>query len=227
LLEPLDPPTAMVPLPVVVPVLCSDQVVSPAQDALLTGLARRARLGDRAARDLLWRALAPRLEPALLRCGRLAWQSGGARRDGWPWELEDARQEAWLVFAQLVEWWSGEGSFIPYAITYFPWRLRGAMRRLGPQRRVVPIHPAPEPEAECQGLLDNEGEELLASIAAVLSPIDAEILRLRIEEGSELADIACRLGFSRRTMTRRWQYIQSVARDVLANPAPHRQVTGQ
>ena len=227
LLEPQEPPGKTMPLPIVVLVLSQDQTVSPAQDALLNHLARRARLGDRAARDLLWRALAPRLEPALLRCGQLACQSGGARRDGRTWELEDARQEAWLVFAEVVEWWSGEGSFIPYATAYFPWRLRGAMCRLGPQRRAVPIHLAPEPGAECQGLLENEGEELLESIATVLSPIDAEILRLRIADGSGLAEIACRLGLSRRTMTRRWQRIQSVTRAVLANPSRQGPATGQ
>ena len=227
LLEPQEPPGKTMPLPGVVLVLSQDQTVSPAQDALLNHLARRARLGDRAARDLLWRAFAPRLEPVLLRCERLAWQSGGARRDGRPWELEDARQEAWLVFSEVVEWWNGEESFIPYATAYVPWRLRGAMRRLGSQRRAVPIHLAPEPGAACQGLLDTEGEELRESIARALSPIDAEILRLRIRDGCGLAEIACRLGLSRRTMTRRWQHIKSVTSAVLANPSRQEQATGQ
>src|SRR5829696_4665905 len=92
--EPQEPPGKTMPLPVVVLVLSQDQTVSPTHDALLSHLARRSRLGDRAAHDLLWRAFAPRLESALLRCGHLAWQSGGIRRDSRPWELEDARQEA-------------------------------------------------------------------------------------------------------------------------------------
>jgi hypothetical protein len=92
----LLPAASSQPLPAVVPLLRPNHPVTPAQDALLTALARRARDGDEPARDLLWRAFAPALEPALLRCGRMAWrvQAGWVRRDGRPWELEDLRQEA-------------------------------------------------------------------------------------------------------------------------------------
>ena len=216
LLEPLAPSRPMPPLPAVVPVLRPDQAITPKQDALLTRLARRARRGDEAALDLLRRAFAPRLEPVVLRCGRMAWQDDWARRDDRPWELEDLRQEAWLVFADVVEGWNGKGSFTPYATAFFAWRLRNAMCRLGPQRRAVPLQLGREPVAECQGLLDVESEDLLEAIAAALTPVDAEILRLRIGEGSGFDDIACRLALSRRTVSRRWRRIRRVARAVLS-----------
>ncbi len=214
----LPPVTRSAPLPVVVPLLQPDQRVTPAQDALLTRLARRAREGDRDARELLWRALAPRLEPALLRCGRIAWQAAWVRRDGRPWELDDLRQEAWLVFAELADGWNGEDSFVPYATAYFPWRLRSAMRRLGPPRRAVPVHLAGAPVAECQGLLDVETAELLTAIAAELSPADADVLQMRAGEGAGFADIACRLGVSRRTVFRRWARIRRMAQQLLVDP---------
>lgn len=214
-----SPPKSTLPLPALVPVLRPDQAVTPAQDALLTGIARRARLGDHVARDLLWRAFAPRLEPAVLRCGWLTWQAGWARRDGRPWELDDVRQEAWLVFSELVEGWHGENSFIPYTTAFFPWRLRKAIRRLGPQRRAVPIHLAGDPVVDYRGLLDAEAAELLESLAAALTPEEADVLRMRIGEGSGLADIACRLDVSRRTVSRRWKRIRIVARTVLSDSA--------
>jgi DNA-binding CsgD family transcriptional regulator len=60
--------------------------------------------------------------------------------------------------------------------------------------------------------------DLLESIAAVLSPVDAEILRLRIGEGATFDTIADRLSLSQRTIIRRWKRIQEAARAVLAEP---------
>jgi RNA polymerase sigma factor (sigma-70 family) len=214
-LQLLEPPVKTRPLPAAVPVLRPDQPVTPAQDALLTGLARRARDGDREARDLLWRAFAPRLEPALRRCGRMTWRTGWARRGGLPWELDDVRQEAWVVFADLVEGWNGDGSFVPYLTAYFPWRLRDAMRRLAPTRRAVPLVLAARIAVDCEGLLDAETNEVLAALAAALSPGDAAVLQMRVAEGAGFADIACRLGVSWRTIMRRWRRVQRVARSLL------------
>lgn len=221
LLEPLQPHQAALPLPVAVPVLRPDQAVTPNQDALLTGLARQARRGDEAALDLLRRAFAPLLEPVVLRCGRMTWGADWAQRDDRPWELEDLRQETWLVFTDVVKEWNGEGSFTPYVTAFFAWRLRNAMHRLGPQRRSVMVRPVRDPVAECQGLLDAESADLLQAVVAALTPVDAEILRLRIGEGSGFHDIACRLALSRRTVGRRWRRIGIVARTVLSDaPRP-------
>jgi RNA polymerase sigma factor (sigma-70 family) len=194
--------------------------VTPAQDALLSGIARRARLGDMHARDLLWRAFAPKLEPALVRCGRCAWQRGWVRRDGCPWELDDLRQEAWLVFADLTARWSGSGSFTPYVVGRFSWRLRNAMRRLGPPRRASAPSTRSRPAADCQALLDAETEAVLARVTVALCPADAEVLRRRVTEGMSFGQIARQLGVSRRTIARRWRRIRRVSRAVLSESPP-------
>ena len=212
-------PAGAQPLPLVVPLLRPDQPVPPAQDALLTAIARQARLGDHTARDLLWRAFAPKLEPVVRRCQRVAWGAGWARRDGRPWELDDARQEAWLTFADVVETWPGEGSFIPYLMSHFPWRLRNAMRLLGPPRTRGTVPSRREPMAEDAALAERETEALLASLITALTPTDADVLQLRLSEGLTLAEIADRLDLSRRTVYRRWAHIQHVARRVLSAPA--------
>jgi RNA polymerase sigma factor (sigma-70 family) len=216
LLPPLDGPRT---LPPVVPLLRPDQPVSPAQEAKLTGLARRAHRGDREARDLLWRALGPRLEPALRRCGRMTRQPQWARRDGRPWELDDLRQEAWRVFADLVDGWNEEGSFVPYATACFPWRLRDAMRRLEPPRRTAPFWCAARIGADDRGLNDADIAELMAAIAAELPSGDADLLHLRVSEGASIADMARRLGMSKRTVARRWARVQRVARRLLRDSA--------
>jgi RNA polymerase sigma factor (sigma-70 family) len=207
----LDSPVAAT-LPAVVPLLRPDQPVTPRQDAMLTGLARRARAGDRDASDLLWRAFAPKLEPAILRCGGMTWQVEWPRRDGRPWALDDLRQEAWLTFNDLIADWSGEGSFIPYAVAFFPWRLRNALRRLGPPRRRAPLPAAAAASGECGELLDAEEEALFAAVTAALSPEDAAVLRLRVLDGASLGEIARSRGVSRRTMARRWARICRLAR---------------
>lgn len=201
--------------PAVVPVLRPDEPVTPGQDAALTRIAQQARLGDPAARDLLWRAFEARLEPAVASCRRMTWHIDWMRRDGRPWELDDLQQEAWLVFTDLTLKWDGEGSFVPYVTAYFPWRLRNAMRRLGPPRRAITVSRVPERFAECGELLDAEGEALLTQIVAALSPVDALVLRLRVMEGMGSSAIARRLGVSRRTVTRRWSRVQRVASEML------------
>lgn len=215
----VPPPPAATPLPPVVPLLAPNRAVTAAQDALLTRLARRARRGDREARDLLWRAFGPKLEPALRRGGRMAWRPGWARRDGRPWELDDLRQEAWLVFAELVDDWNEEGSFVPYATAYFPWRLRRAMRRLEPPRRGARLACASRIATDERGLDDVEGAALLEAIAAALPPADADLLRMRVGEGASVTDIACRLGVTRRTVARRWSRVQRMARRLLRDAA--------
>ncbi len=217
-LLPPPPPVSTRALPVVVPLLRPDQPVTPGEETLLADIARQARHGDAMARDLLWRSFEARLEPALYRCGRMTWQRGWARRNGRPWELDDLRQEAWLVFSDLVMEWSGEGAFAPYVTHCFPLRLRRAIRVLGPLRRAVslPVVPDDEPDPEGGDMRVEEDDELLAAVQAALSPRDALVLQMRITEEISLSEIARHLGVSRRTMVRQWVRIRRVARAVAA-----------
>ena len=208
-------PGTVAPLPRVVPLLRPDQPITPAQDTLLTNLAKRARLGDDAARELLWRAFAARLEPVILRCGRMAWQINWPRRDSRPWDLDDLRQEAWLAFADLTEQWDGEGSFVPFVTAYFPWRLRNAMRSLAPTRRAVVLVPSAEPVAASSEIDEAESAILFSAILAALLPGDDMLLQLRVVDELSLGEIARQLGVNRRTISRRWARIMRVAREVV------------
>lgn len=202
------------PLPLLIPLLRPDTPISAAEDARLTALAHRAHDGNTGARDLLWRAFAARLEPSIRRCGYVTWQVAWAKRDGRPWALDDLRQEAWLVFVDLVAHWEGEGSFIPYISSHFPWRLRQAMRRLGPLRQSVPLGQAEE-HASSEPDDDPEIEALLAAIAERLAPSDVLVLDLRVRLRLSLEEIGVHLGVNRRTISRQWARIRREAYAVL------------
>ena len=203
------------PLPVMVPLLHPDQSITPRQEALMTMLAQRARQGDQATTQLLWRAFEACLEPALHSCTRTTQQSTGPHRDGQPWVQEDVRQEAFLVFSDLTATWEGTESYVPYITAHFAWRLRMAARRLGPQRHTAAPADMPDLPAMHRELREAEYRTLVETVAAHLSPADAMVLDLRVREGHELADIARQLGVPQRTIVSRWQRICAVARAVL------------
>lgn len=221
----VSPPDAVVwpPLPPVVPLLHPDQPISPAEEALLTTLAQRARQGDTAANALLWRAFEARLEPVMRGSGRVTWQDDWPRRNNRPWALEDLRQEAWLIFHDLTAGWNGEGPYTRYITAHFTWRLRTGVRRLGPQRQratQVVSPAAPLPPGDGQSLTGAEEAALLDAIAARLSPADAIVLDMRVREGLGTGEIARLLGVNRRTIARRWRRIRAVAHEVLCPPDP-------
>lgn len=208
------------PLPVMAPLLHPNENTTPKQEALITMLVLRARQGDQAANLLLWRAFEARLEPAVSSCTRATRHGAWPRRDGRPWEQEDLRQEAFLVFSDLTAAWEGTESYVAYMTAHFAWRLRMAARRLGPSRQPALHAVVPDLAAVCPDLLDPEYRALLEAIAARLSPADAVVLDLRVREGRGLGDIAHQLGVQQRTITRRWQRICRVAHEVLASPEP-------
>lgn len=208
------------PLPVMVPLLDPEERITPTQEALITMLAQRARQGDRAASQLLWRALEARLEPAVSRCARVTHQSTWPSRDGTPWVQEDLRQEAFLVFSDLTAAWEGTESYVAYLTAHFAWRLRMAARRHGPQRHTASVPGQPDLPVACRELRDAEYRALLHAITARLSPADAMVLDLCVKEGRGLDDLAQQLGVSRRTIARRWQRICRVAHEVLSPPDP-------
>lgn len=214
------PADAWPPLPVMVPLLHPDEAITPRQEALVTMLAQRARQGDQAANQLLWRALEARLEPAVSGCAHATRQGASPRRDGQPWVQEDVRQEAFLVFCDLTATWEGAESYVSYISAHFAWRLRLAARRLGPPRPPARHAVPPDLPAVCRDLRDAEYHALLEAISARLSPADAVVLDLCVREGRGPGDIAHQLGVPQRTITRRWQRICRVAHEVLLPPDP-------
>ena len=207
-------------LPVMVPLLHPDERITPRQEALLTMLARRARQGDQAANQLLWRACEARLEPAVSSCAHATQQRAWPQRDGRPWVQEDLRQEAFLIFSDLTASWESTESYVTYITAHFAWQLRQAARRLGPPRQPAPHGGMPDLPAVCRDLRNAEYRALLEAITARLSPADAVVLDLCVREGRGLDDIAHQLGVPHRTITRRWQRICRVAHEALSLPEP-------
>lgn len=93
--------------------------------AAIQSMAARAAAGDITARDVLWFAFQPRLD----RVSHVL--------KPWPntpsltgiWERNDVRQESWIIFAELLDAWDREVSFVPYLLARFPWRLRDRILR--------------------------------------------------------------------------------------------------
>ncbi len=194
-----------------VPLVAADAEITPDLDRVLTAAARAARAGDPIARNALYFALEPKIIRFAARFRRPAWASGRA------WDYEDVRQEAFVVFADLVAGWPDEGAFAPYFLDLFPRRLGGAVRLLD--------GPRPDPAVHGVGgglttLQDDEGvatatTALLVELTEGLDPIDARILLWRVRDRASFGEIAARLRLNRRTVGRRWQALLGELRPLL------------
>jgi DNA-directed RNA polymerase specialized sigma24 family protein len=180
--------------------------LTPAIDTRLNALARAGR-DDPAARNELHTLL-----------------SGKIARFLAPWrdrpvaigDFADIRQESFLVFADLVADWPGEGSFARYFLGFFPWRLRHAIdayARRWPLDRlvVIPDH----------ALLDDPAPtEAAADPLTPLWPLaadDRQLLTLRLSAGYSVEEAARLLGWSRRKGFRRWRaLVARLSRDPAA-----------
>lgn len=85
-------------------------------------LALRARQGDRDARNDLFAALAFKVDRFVAQAARRRLPPG--------MDLDDLKQEAYLVFVELLEDWE-RGNFLAFFLGFFPWRLRHKAERLG------------------------------------------------------------------------------------------------
>jgi RNA polymerase sigma factor (sigma-70 family) len=198
--------------PALVPVINALDDLSVAFERRLRPTVLRAHAGCPAARDALYLALRPKLDRVIR---RVRVPLIGDERTG-IWDRDDVEQEAWLVFAELVEQWSPERPFGRYFFAAFPWRLRDAIHR-GIGRRGVPTRMALVPLDDHDWLHDGsaaaaEASVLLGVLAERLPALQAEILRRHVGDGDTLTAIARDLDLSRRTVTRQWR----AARDQLA-----------
>ena len=104
-------------------------------------------------RNLLFDAYWPRLRRTCSQVWRRTCRGTIVDRD-------DVDQEAFLVFASLLERWPGDGSFTRYLLGLFPWRLRDAVDVLiGPRDASL----ADLSLAELSGYVARQVARMLAS----------------------------------------------------------------
>lgn len=196
------------------PFLVPDLAVSSDAADHLADLAEAAQAGDRDARDALWETLSPAIDRVVGAAARRARAipSVGPLRNGRPWDAEDLRQEAYLLFLDLLEAWDGVRPVVPYLLGHLPWRLRSAWRAMivrhridaGPASSHLHLHLLADGSAAAA-----EAVVLLEALAADLSPLDGEILTRHLRDGEPLRAIARHLGLDRRTVGRRWGAIKA------------------
>jgi RNA polymerase sigma factor (sigma-70 family) len=123
------------------------------------------------------------------------------------WDRSDLEQEAFEVFAQLVDAWQGDSPFTGYLLGHFGWRLRNIVRRARERERlpvarleVADLHEDDSWQAE-------ESRLLLEEVASTFPPLEREILLGRICDGEGFGSLAHRLGLSRKTVYRHWMVI--------------------
>ena len=205
------------PRPLLVPLLNATDLVTPEEDAALARAIRIARGGDAAARNAVWIAMEPKLARAVAREAGRTWAGPGARRNGRPWDADDLRQEAFLVFIDLLREWPGEGPVVPFLLTYFPWRLRDVRRRLevGSRRECAALSPHAATLHDASAGAE-EARVLLEELASQLEPLDAAILLGYVRDGERLGAIAQRLHRDRATIGRHWRALRRDLRRDLA-----------
>jgi RNA polymerase sigma factor (sigma-70 family) len=180
----------------VLPVIGPIDAISDRLDVFLTIGAHAAKTGSLAARNALFLAL----QPKLLHQARQIrpWMLPAS------WDKCDLEQEAFVVFAQLVDAWSGEGSFTGYILGHFGWRLRNVVRHARDRERLPVARLETATLAEDDSWAAEELRVLLEEIAANFPPIEQEILLGRVRDGDGFGALAHRLGLSRKTVYRHW-----------------------
>ena len=183
--------------PPLVPLLTATEELTPSLDALLTTIALRARAGDLAARNALYVALQAKIARFVRRYRYPPWSDDGR------WDADDVGQEAFLVLVELINTWPGEGTFGPYFLSRFPWRLRDAVvrRLIRPSRLECATLSASDP---CHATATPETLIWLEDLADRMTPLAGAIIRGRIRDGEAFGRIAHRLGVNRRTVHRAW-----------------------
>jgi RNA polymerase sigma factor (sigma-70 family) len=196
--------------PFVVPVVPARGLIDPDIDRILSTLARSPDRASVDTRNALFVAYAPRLRRILLRLWYRSLFEFGC-------EFDDLDQELYLIFASLLERWSGSGSFSAYVHGALPWRLFDVARRMAPRDRPLDNRPVAALNSD-ESYADAEAALLLEDLAGSLSPFDRELLLRHVRDGQSLASIARSLGLSTRTMRRAWLRLQVHLRAALTIP---------
>jgi RNA polymerase sigma factor (sigma-70 family) len=195
------------PAPIFVPVVPDRGLIDPTIDRILSTLARSSDGANIELRNALFVAYAPRLRRILLRLWYRSLSEFGC-------ELEDLDQEVYLIFASLLERWSGNGSFSAYLHGALPWRLFDAARRMAPRDHRLENRPVAALNGD-ESYAAAEAALLLQDLAGSLSPFDRELLLRHVRDGQSLSSIARSLGLNARTVRRAWLRLREHLRRAL------------
>lgn len=193
--------------PIIVPVVPDRGLIDPAIDRILSALLRSGDPSDPELRNALFIAYAPRLRRILVRLWYRNLCEFGC-------EFPDLEQELFLIFATLIERWSGQGSLSAYLHGALPWRLFDAARRLAPRDRPLdnrPVTALNEDDSQAAA----EAALLLEDLASTLSSFDRDLLLGRVRDGQSFSTIAQAAGLSPRTVRRAWLRLQTHLRSQL------------
>lgn len=208
-------PVAPASGPILLPVIARHSDLTPALERLLRPVALRAHHGDWAARDALFAAF----EPKLQRMARKIWVPDESATTCGTWDSDDVWQEAWIVFANLLDAWPPHIDVGRYLLANFPWRLRDVVRR-SLQRGRIPTRlqansVAAEDLADRRAHISSEERTLLRLLADDLEPLQAEIFRRHVIDHESIVAIARELGIGERTARRHWGLARRVLRHTL------------
>lgn len=170
-----------------------------------------AKTGDRAARDGLFCTFRPIMARFFARYAGRAHESGA-------WDLDDLRQESFLVFVEVLAAWPGTGDFVAYFYAVFPKRLATAVRRLEGTQPWILYGTATEGSDDPSHRL--ESRAMLTDFVALLSPRERRILALHSWESLALPDVARQAGLSVDDTRRHWRRIRRKARAFSSHRAP-------
>ena len=179
-------------------------------DARLAALALRAQAGDLPARNALFLAIWPRCAPVLNGIRRnYVWRE----LEGRAWTFDDLDQEAFPVFCEIVDRWSGlEPRFAGYFFTRFRWRMFDVLRSwsVSPRREEALIADLPVSKDETDAI---ELRLVVEALFAHLATDERQLLEWRLIDGRTDAEMAQTLGVSVKTVRRRRIRVFAKARD--------------
>lgn len=208
-------PVAPTSGPILLPVIARHSDLTPALERLLRPVALRAHHGDWAARDALFAAFEPKLE----RMARKIWTPSASETTCGTWDYDDLWQEAWIVFANLLEAWPPHIDVGRYLLANFPWRLRDvvnrSLRRGAFPPRVQVLSTPSDELADPHAHTSSEERTLLNLLADDLEPLQADIFRRHVFDHQSIAAIARDLGIGERTARRHWSLARLVLRHTL------------
>lgn len=119
---------------VVLPVIGSEDELTPVIERSLIPIVIRAASGDRIARDVLYAAL----EPKLMRCSRRIVVPAAPTRDEPIWDWDDVTQEVYLAFLDVIDAWEEGIPFGSYLLSHFARCLQDRISHGARQSLMLP-----------------------------------------------------------------------------------------